>query len=129
VVLIYRRFFKFVVTNNQTMKLFVIDWSRDDKTPLLDYCKSSGHKVVGSELRDGGEAYKKSAGCKADAIVINYSLLASHGRITAQEIKRRKATSQIPIYFIGGSEDDNEKVQNIGICLSEEELKDLLLND
>ncbi|PHK23887.1 hypothetical protein VF12_37960 [Nostoc linckia z15] len=108
------------------MKLFVIDWSKESTTPLLEYCKRSGHKVVGFELKDGGEAYKKTANCKAVAIVVNYAEKPSHGRITAQQIRARKATAELPIYFIDGTEEDNEKVANIGICLSTEELQDLL---
>lgn len=108
------------------MQLFVIDWSKDSTTPLIDYCKKSPHKVIGTEVADGGEAYRKTGKCKADAIVVNYAVKPLHGRTTASEIRKRKATSETPIYFIGGSEDDNELVENIGICLSEEEFKDLL---
>lgn len=108
------------------MQLFIIDWSKDTTTPLIDTCKKSLHKVVGCELADGAEAYRKTGKCKADAIVVNYAVKPLHGRTTAVEIRRRKATAEIPIYFIGGSEDDNELVENIGICLSEEEFNDLL---
>lgn len=108
------------------MQLFVIDWSKEATTPLIDCCKKSPHKVLGTETKDGGEAYRKTGNCKPDAIVINYAVKPLHGRTTASEIRKRKATAEIPIYFIGGSEDDNELVEHIGICLSEEEFKDLL---
>lgn len=108
------------------MQLFVIDWSKEATTPLIDFCKKSAHKVLGTEMKDGGEAYRKTGQCKPDAIVVNYAVKPSHGRITATEIRRRKATADTPIYFIGGSEDDNEQVEHIGICLSEEEFKDML---
>lgn len=108
------------------MKLFVIDWSKESTTPLLDYCKKCGHKVAGYELRDGDEAYRKTATCKADAIIVNYSVKPSHGRITAQQIRARKSTADIPFYFINGSEEDNERAANLGICLSDDELRDLL---
>ena len=108
------------------MKLFVIDWSKDNTTPLIEMCKASSHKVVGTELHDGGTAYKNTALTKPDAIVINYSVKPSHGRATAQQIRKRKSTSTIPVYFLNGDEDDNEKVEHLGICLSEEEFKDLL---
>lgn len=108
------------------MKLFVIDWSKDTTTPLLDFCRQSVHKVSGFELSDGGEAYRKTGINKPDAIVVNYAAKPSHGRMTANSIHKRKLTAQVPIYFINGNEEDNELVANIGICLSEEELKDLL---
>ncbi|MGV3458893.1 MAG: hypothetical protein ACO1N9_00415 [Flavobacterium sp.] len=107
------------------MQLFIIDWSKDATTPLLDYCRKTGHKVVGSELVDGGEAYRKTGKCRADAIVVNYAVKPSNGRKTAQEIRTRKATAETPIYFIGGSEDDNEMVAHLGICLSDEEFRDM----
>lgn len=111
------------------MKLFIIDWSKDSSTPLIEYCKGTNHKIVGTELTDGGTAYKNTALLKPDAIIINYAVKPAHGRITAQQIRNRKLTAAIPIYFINGDEDDNEKVQNTGICLSEDEFKELLDTD
>ena len=108
------------------MQLFIIDWSKDSSTPLVEYCKRTPHKIVGTEMADGAEAYRKTGKCRPDAIVVNYAVKPSHGRITAQEIRRRKATAEVPIYFIDGEEDENEKVEHIGICLSSDELKDLL---
>ena len=111
------------------MKLFIIDWSKEATTPLIEYCRKTSHKIVGIQMADGGIAYKDTALCKPDAVVINYAVKPSHGRETAQQIRKRKSTSAIPIYFINGDEDDNEKAENIGICLSEEEFKDLLDTD
>jgi len=107
------------------MKLFIIDWSKEQTTPLIDYCKKKA-SVVGTELADGAEAFRKTGTLKPDAIVVNYANKPSHGRMTADSIRKRKLTAQIPIYFIDGAEDENEKVENIGICLSQEELQDLL---
>jgi DNA-binding response OmpR family regulator len=109
------------------MKLFIIDWTKEKTTPLLDYCKKAA-TVTGYELADGAEAYRKTALNKPDAIVVNYAVKPSHGRLTAEHIHKRKLTSQIPIYFIDGTEDENEKVEHIGICLSDEELRELLEN-
>jgi DNA-binding response OmpR family regulator len=111
------------------MKLFVIDWSKDCTTPLLEVCSTCGHEIVGREMQDGAEAYKKTGTAKPDAIVVNYAVKPSHGRMTAESIRGRKGTSQIPIYFIDGEEEDNEKVANLGLCLSGEELRDLLTNE
>jgi DNA-binding response OmpR family regulator len=108
------------------MKLFVIDWTKGSSTPLLDYCRGCGHQVVGSELTDGAEAYRKAGLLKPDAIIVNYAEKPLHGRTTAESIHKRKSTAHIPIYFINGEEEENEKVANIGFCLSQEELCDLL---
>jgi DNA-binding response OmpR family regulator len=80
-------------------------------------------------MQDGAEAFRQTAQVKPDAIVVNYAVKPLHGRMTAESIHKRKGTSQIPIYFINGEEDENEKVANVGICLSQEELKDLLEAD
>lgn len=109
------------------MKLFIIDWCADAAaSALLQSCNSTTHKVVGYELKDGGEAYRKTGLDKPDAIIVNYAAKPLHGRTTADSIRKRKATSLIPIYFIGGDEEDNEKAANLGLCLSTEELTDLL---
>ena len=120
-----RRFFTFVIANTLPMKLFIIDWTKELTTPLIEYCKKNAN-VVGIELHNGDEAYRKTGLLKPDAIVINYANKPSHGRLTAESINQRKLTSQIPIYFIDGAEDENEKVENIGICFSQEELEELL---
>ena len=111
------------------MKLFIIDWTKDDTTPLIEYCKGTSHKIVGTELTDGAAAYRNTATSKPDAIVVNYAVKPSHGRATAQEIRRRKATQAVPIYFLNGDEEDNEMAEHMGICLSEEEFRELLDND
>lgn len=109
------------------MKLFVIDWCPDAaSSALLTLCKETGHTVCGYELKDGNEAYRKTGTGKPDAILINYAAKPLHGRTTADAIRKRKTTSEIPLYFIDGEEDDNERVAHMGICLSSEELTDLL---
>lgn len=108
------------------MKLFIIDWCAEGTSALLEHCSASAHTVIGYELQDGGEAYKKTGLNKPDAIIINYAAKPLHGRTTAESIRKRKATAAVPIYFIDGEEEDNEKVANLGLCLSREELADLL---
>ena len=107
------------------MKLFIIDWTKELTTPLIEYCKKNA-TVVGTELSDGAEAYRKTGLLKPDAIVINYSSKPSYGRLAADSIRKRNGSTLTPIYFIDGAEDENEKAENIGICLSSEELEDLL---
>jgi len=110
------------------MKLFIIDWYAEGASALLAHCTASEHNVIGYELNDGGKAYSKTALDKPDAIIINYAAKPLHGRLTAESIRKRKGTSTIPIYFIDGDEEDNEKAANLGLCLSMGELNDLLGN-
>jgi hypothetical protein len=110
------------------MKLFVIDWCTDAAaSKLLTACAVPPHAIIGFELKDGAEAYRKTALLKPDAIIINYAAKPLHGRMTADSIHKRKLTSEIPIYFINGEEEDNERVAHLGVCLSSEELADMLL--
>lgn len=110
------------------MKLFVIDWCTDAAaSKLLAACNTPAHTIIGYELKDGAEAYRKTALLKPDAIIINYAAKPLHGRTTADSIRKRKLTSEIPMYFINGEEEDNERVAHLGICLSSEELADMLL--
>lgn len=109
------------------MKLFVIDWCNDaGSSTLLTTCKTSPHTVIGFEIKDGAEAYRKTGVLKPDAIIINYASKPLHGRTTADSIHKRKLTTNIPLYFIDGDEEDNERVSHFGVCLSSEELSDLL---
>lgn len=108
------------------MKLFVIDWTKDDSSPLLEFCRLKGHTITGYELHDGAEAYRKVADRKPDAIIINYAVKPSHGHQAAEAIHGRKSTASVPIYFIDGNEEENEKVEHLGICLSMEELEAVL---
>ena len=105
------------------MKIFVIDFSKDNS--LIEMCGRNGN-IVESEHEDGALAYSKSRKFMADIIVVNYSEKPSHGRITAQKINQRKMTSKIPIYFIDGSESENEKIKGFGMPKTRIELEKLL---
>lgn len=110
------------------MKLFVIDWCVEaNSSALINLCNTSQHTIVGIEIKDGAEAYRKTGVLKPDAIIINYGSKPLHGRTTADSIKKRKLTADIPLYFIDGDEEDNERVSHLGVCLSSEELADMLL--
>ncbi|MFT3793828.1 hypothetical protein [Flavobacterium sp.] len=71
---------------------------------------------------DGGLAYKKAGEILPDQIFINYADKPSHGRQTAAAILQRKSTASIPIYFVDGSAEENEKALHLGHCISKEEI-------
>ena len=103
------------------MKIFVIDFSKDKS--LIEICERNGN-IIEYEQNDGAVAYKKSREFMPDIIVVNYKGKPSHGRLTARKIKERKMTSKIPVYFIGGME--NEKIREIGTAITTKELKELV---
>ena len=105
------------------MKIFVIDFSKDNS--LIELCMSNGN-IVEYEQKDGALAYSKSREFMPDLIIVNHKDKPSHGRITAQKIKQRKMTSEIPIYFWNGTEKENEKILDIGTPITTIELEELL---
>ena len=64
-----------------------------------------------------------------DLIVVNYKDKPSHGRITAQKIKQRKMTSEIPVYCIDGTENEIDKIKCFGIPKTKSDLEKLLKNE
>ncbi|HEU4497668.1 MAG TPA: hypothetical protein VFR70_11500 [Flavobacterium sp.] len=104
------------------MKIFVIDFS--GKAAFIENFPD-GHQIA-IEDRDGAAAYKMIGEQLPDKIFINYGDKPSHGRQTAIAIKKRKATSAIPIYFVNGSEDENKKADQIGHCIMASEINKCL---
>ncbi len=107
------------------MKVFVIDFSKDNS--LIEICRRNNN-VVEYEQKDGAMAYSKTREFMPDIIVVNYSEKPSHGRITSQKINQRKMTSHIPIYFIDGSNTEDEKIKGFGIPLTRKALEKILLD-
>lgn len=108
------------------MKIFVIDFSKDNS--LIEMCGRNGN-IVESEHEDGALAYSKSRKFMADIIVVNYSEKPSHGRITSQKINQRKMTSHIPIYFIDGTKNENDKILGFGIPITRIDLERIINKD
>jgi DNA-binding response OmpR family regulator len=107
------------------MKIFIIDWTDEGESLLTLYCRSFGHETE-AEYRDGGEAYRKSGQFLPDLILVNYGIKPSHGRITVESIKKRRATSSIPVYFLNGKEEDLQKIKSLGIAIDQEDLSRML---
>jgi DNA-binding NarL/FixJ family response regulator len=106
------------------MKIFVLDFSN---TNTISEILTTRFQVF-TEKKDGGNAYKQVAEIMPDIIAINYKDKPSHGRQTAEAIKKRKKTSQIPIYFIDGEENELKKIINIGLTTTSTEFENLITN-
>lgn len=87
------------------MKIFVLDFSDNNE---ISNRISKEHSVE-EEKVNGGKAYKTIAEFMPDNFFVNYKDKPSHGRQTAISIKNRKKTSKIDIYFVNGTENENEK--------------------
>ncbi len=105
------------------MKIFVLDFSKENN--LIVFCSQNNHNVT-YEQHDGGRAYQKVKEIMPDILVVNYQSKPSHGRVTAQKIYQRKSTSEIPIYFVNGSPENNQKIHHFGIPVSQSELENIL---
>lgn len=96
------------------MKTLVVDFSSQQS--LKDHFPKAIFTI------DGGRAYQLAGEILPEKIFINYADKPSHGRQTANAILQRKSTASIPIYFVGGSPIENEKVMNLGHCISTDEI-------
>jgi len=105
------------------MKIFIIDFSPRPELEAL--CRAAGHTVQ-TERHDGARAYRDTKTFMPDVIVVNYADKPSHGRLTAQKIRQRKATAPIPIWFVDGTGADNAKIQPWGRALPRAELETLI---
>jgi len=106
------------------MKIFVIDFSGSNY--LAEYFDKN-HDVFVENL-DGGTAYKQIGQIMPDKIFINYKDKPSHGRQTGVAIKRRKKTSSIPIYFVDGNKEENEKIKSIGRVIETKDIENCIIN-
>jgi hypothetical protein len=100
------------------MKIMVIDFSENNY--ITDRFPQGINLLI--EKKDGGAAYQLAGEHLPAAIFINYKDKPSHGRQTAFSIRERKKTAHIPIYFVDGNESDNEKVKDIGTCISSNDI-------
>ena len=105
------------------IKALVIDFAHTNR--LSKYLEKKGCSVL-SEQEDGARAYRLSGESIPDLIVVDYQQKASHGRQTASAIHQRKKTAHIPIYFVDGAPEENQKVEGIGKCIRSEEIDRIL---
>ncbi len=105
------------------IKAFVIDFSESNQ--ITDYL-TKNNCLVESENSDGARAYKLIGELMPDLIFINYNHKPSHGRQTAIAINKRKKTSQIPIYFINGTQVEIDKIKEMGKPIKFEEIDKIL---
>ena len=100
------------------MKIMVIDFAETNH--ITDKLPEGINLLI--EKEDGGRAYKTAGEQLPAAIFINYKDKPSHGRQTAISIRERKKTEHIPIYFVDGTEFENEKVKHLGSCITSNEI-------
>lgn len=105
------------------MKIFILDFSKN-KT-FLNYFKNQKLTII-IENNDGGKAYKTIADEMPTLIFVNFNHKPSHCLQTINAIKNRKLTSQIPVYFVDGLEENFEKASKFGTLISSNTINELL---
>ncbi len=105
------------------IKVFVIDFSESNHiTDIL----TRNNCLVEYENIDGGRAYKRIEEFMPNLVFINYSCKPSHGRQTAIAINKRKKTTQIPIYFIDGTQVEIDKIKGMGKSIKFDEIDGIM---
>lgn len=82
-------------------RAFVIHWNKAEALEKVKALRAQGWTVV-YEHEDGARAWKNIKENPPNVVVIWLSRLPSHGRETADALKRTKSTRDIPIVFVDG---------------------------
>jgi DNA-binding response OmpR family regulator len=91
-------------------QLFYIQWNPAEAEARAAALRKLGF-TVDIEAEDGARACKHMTESPPDAVVISLARLPSHGRETAKAMKAIKATRDVPILFVGGTEEAVEKAR------------------
>jgi response regulator RpfG family c-di-GMP phosphodiesterase len=91
-------------------KIFYIHWNPAEAESRAASLRKLGFTVA-VEAEDGARACKHMSESPPDAVVINLSRLPSHGREMARALGAIKATREVPILFVGGTEEAVEKAR------------------
>ena len=91
-------------------KLFLIHWNRAEAEERAQRFRADGWDVR-YEAEDGSKAYQAVGEFLPDVVVVSLVRLPSHGRVTSEHIRQRKATRAIPIVFVDGDREPLEKTK------------------
>ncbi len=109
-------------------KLFLFHWNKAEAATLAKSFRSEGW-TVGVESENGARGGKKVTDNPPDAVVIYLSRLPSHGRATAGGLRSLKATREVPIVFVDGEKEAQEKIKAVvpnAIYTTSAKVKDIL---
>lgn len=89
----------------------VVHWNAEEAAGLLDACRQAGYMV--DYDHGSGSSVMRAArkGPAPDAIVIDLTRLASHGREVAVALRNYKALRTTPIVFVDGEAEKVEKTR------------------
>jgi len=111
-----------------TGRIFLVDWNIAEAEEYVAQLQLDGWEVE-IESEDGCRAYRRIKSDLRDAVVIYLSRLPSHGRELGRGLREIKATRDLPIVFVGGTQEAVEKARNKvpdALFITRAELKDAL---
>jgi DNA-binding response OmpR family regulator len=91
-------------------RLFLIHWNKAEAQSLAQELHEQGWQVE-VEAEDGQRASKRILANPPLAVIISLTRLPSHGRETAAFLRTRPTGKDLPIYFVGGSDDVQRTVK------------------
>lgn len=94
-----------------TKRLFIFDWDQTSAEAHSKALRAQGWEVD-LEWQDGGRGSKAVKQAGPDAVIFYLEHKPSHSRATAQYLAETKATSSIPLVFVGGSDETLENTRS-----------------
>lgn len=91
--------------------IFLIHWHAEEAAEKAEKLEEAGYRTI-VESEDGERGGKKVKSTLPDAVVIYLSRMPSDGLVTAEWLKKTKATSRIPIIFVDGKRDKVRQVKD-----------------
>lgn len=93
------------------MKVLLVHWNEAEAVERRERIEKLGHEVI-VHATGGGEGLRELFdGGELSAIVIDLDRLPSHGREVGSFARRRKASRQVPLIFVGGAAEKVAKVK------------------
>ena len=89
---------------------FLIHWHPDEAEALSLPLREAGW-TVSIEAEDGARACTTVKTGQPDVVVISLARKPSHGRITGEHLASQRATREIPLIFLDGTEEAIEKTR------------------
>ena len=89
---------------------FLIHWHPEEAEALAIPLREAGW-TISIEADDGARACAAVKAGQPDVVVISLARKPSHGRITGEHLASQRATREIPLLFLDGTEEAIEKTR------------------
>jgi DNA-binding response OmpR family regulator len=94
-----------------TGTLLIVDDSTDDLSLLVDYFRDTGMRIA--VALDGREGYQKAMVIRPDLILMDLRMPGADGHAACRLLKADARTRDIPVIFVSGSNEPEERVASL----------------